>query len=174
MRRWAGVLLLGGVAWIGLATLDEPATTPSGGGGVPGFRSSPADPVGDPPSGSSGEVAQSATPTTVAAEPDAAQERRRVEAGRAVAAAVGYLDTIAQLDDEAARRAMVVDLVVPEAAAAPPLVSPLPFRRVTGPGRVVAIDWTAAAVAVPTDTGPVILELRPVAGAWLVAGTPDH
>ena len=47
----------------------------------------------------------------------------------------------------------------------------IPFSQLTGPAQVVAIalDETSAAVTVPTDTGPISLEVQLLAGRWLVS-----
>ena len=94
-------------------------------------------------------------------------------AAAAAAAATGYLRALA-VTAPGERLAVAGSWVVPTVADTPPLVmttGQIPFSQLTGPAQVVAIalDETSAAVTVPTDTGPISLEVQLLAGRWLVS-----
>jgi len=164
-RQWIGGIVLAVAVWLALASLHDPtglsqpgaettSMSPSAIGRVTGGTPAPAPAA--PSSTSSG-----------ATEPGTA------DGGGAVTAAVTYLQLLNSTQDRARRRHLVAHLVVPDAVEDPPLADAPDVGPVVGPGQVLAIDATAAAVRVPTTTGEVILELRHTHGHWLIASLPE-
>jgi hypothetical protein len=160
MRRvigWVGAVAVAVAVWVALESLRDTPPTPA-----PVTSSSSLSaptkthPAPRPPT--------STAPTSLV--PDG-----RDQAG-AVPTAVTYLRHVASTRNRVERRALVEDLLAPVAVAAPPLLDQQ-VGKVTGPGVIVAAERSAAAVLVPTQRGPVVVELQRVDGRWLVASLPE-
>ena len=69
-------------------------------------------------------------------------------------------------------RADVIPLATPQFAAQLRTVLPanVPARTVTGNPSVGSVSQLAASVTVPTDAGPVLVELAVMSDAWKVSG----
>ena len=167
-RQWIGGIVLAVAVWLALASLHDSSWPPgsserptSQSTTVPGAGTRTAPPPGTASANSSTVVSGSAPATVVG------------DGGGAVTAAVTYLQLLNSTQDRARRRHLVAHLVVPDAVEDPPLADAPDVGPVVGPGQVLAIDATAAAVRVPTTTGEVILELRHTHGHWLIASLPE-